>query len=243
MHMLTHRLVVNTALALSRLGLKVGILDTDIFGPSVPHLLGLSGEPELSDGGQLLPLQNHGVKAMSMGFLVGDGAPVVWRGLMVMKALQQLLHEVDWGSLDVLVLDMPPGTGDVQLTVTQQVEVDGAVVVSTPQDVALIDAVRGIAMFDKTGTRVLGLVQNMSYFVCPHCGEGTHVFGHDGVRREAEKHGIELIGDVPLHAQVCADADKGEPTVVADPDGPLAQHYLKIAQTVADKVGLSLPTS
>ena len=205
----------------------------------MPHLLNLSGEPELSAGNQLLPLQNYGVKAMSMGFLVGDGAPVVWRGLMVMKAMQQLLHEVDWGLLDVLVLDMPPGTGDVQLTITQQIELDGAIVVSTPQDVALIDAVRGIGMFDKTDTRVLGLVQNMSHFTCPHCSHETHIFGQDGLKREADKRGIELIGDLPLHAQVCADADAGKPTVVADPGGGLARRYLELAQIVAGKVGLT----
>lgn len=230
---------VNVALALARQGYRVGLLDTDIFGPSVPKLLDLSGEPELSSENQLLPLQNYGVKAMSMGFLVGADSAVVWRGLMVMKAIQQLLHEVSWGGLDILVLDMPPGTGDVQLTITQQVVLDGAAVVSTPQDIALIDAVRGINMFKKTDTKVLGMIQNMSHFVCPKCNHQTDIFGTDGVVREAERHGFEILGDIPLHASICKQADVGRPTVVADPEGHLASIYHALARKIATNVGLA----
>lgn len=229
---------VNLALSFARLGYKTGLLDTDIFGPSVPKLLNLSGEPELSDNNQLLPMQNYGVKAMSMGFLMGQDSAVVWRGMMVMKALQQLLHEVAWGDLDILILDMPPGTGDVQLTITQQLILDGAVVVSTPQDIALLDAVRGITMFEKTRTKVLGMVQNMSHFVCPKCGEQTDIFGTDGVVREAGKHGMAVLGDIPLHASICKQADLGKPTVVSEPDGVLAKHYLGIADKIAAAIHL-----
>lgn len=189
---------------------------------------------------QLIPLSNYGIKSMSMGYLIGESTPVVWRGLMVMKALQQLLHEVDWGGLDILVLDLPPGTGDTQLTITQQVKLDGAVIVSTPQDIALKDAVKGIAMFqnERVGVNVLGMVQNMSVFVCPKCGECTHVFGKEGVERACKKHGIELLGDIPLDAQICDDADRGKPTVVAEPDSARGKAFLAIAERVGEKIGL-----
>ncbi|BFZ56520.1 hypothetical protein PYCC9005_003567 [Savitreella phatthalungensis] len=232
---------VNTALAMAQRGLKIGLLDADIFGPSVPRLLDLDGQPELSAQGKLLPLSNYGIRAMSMGFLIDDGAPVVWRGLMVMKALQQLLHEVDWGTdLDVLVIDMPPGTGDVQLTITQQITLSGAIIVSTPQDISLIDAVRGISMFEKTDTKVIGLVQNMSRFVCPNCSHETHVFGEGGVEREARRRNIKLIGDIPLHAQLCADADAGKPTVVFDSQGVLSQSYHSLAAAIVQEIGLTV---
>ena len=177
---------------------------------------------------------------MSMGFLIGESTPVVWRGLMVMKALQQLLHEVDWGGLDILVLDLPPGTGDTQLTITQQIKLDGAVIVSTPQDVALKDAVKGLAMFrnEKVDINVLGMVQNMSVFVCPKCGESTHVFGKEGVERMCESHGIDLLGDIPLDARICEDADRGKPTVVAEPESARGHAFLEIAQRIAKKVHL-----
>ena len=192
---------------------------------------------------------------MSMGYLVGETAPVVWRGLMVMKALQQLLHDVDWGGLDVLVLDLPPGTGDTQLTITQQIFLDGensllpvgtlyltvvgVIIVSTPQDIALKDAVKGINMFKKTGTPILGMVQNMSLFTCPHCHNSTHIFGsHSGVIRACEEHGVQFLGDVPLHASICDDADRGKPTVVAEPESDRAKDFTKIAEEVARKVGL-----
>ncbi|KAL7276908.1 hypothetical protein RUND412_000100 [Rhizina undulata] len=229
-------IAVNLALALARQGKRTGILDTDIFGPSIPRLLNLSGEPRLSEHNQLIPLSNYGIKSMSMGYLVGAEAPVVWRGLMVMKALQQLLHEVEWGGLDVLVLDLPPGTGDTQLTITQQVILDGAVIVSTPQDIALIDAVKGINMFKKVDVPLLGMVQNMSVFTCPNCSHSTHIFGSDGVSRECERNGIELLGDVPLHASICQDADRGKPTVVADPQGVHAAAFMSIANRINDKL-------
>ncbi|MCJ1404795.1 hypothetical protein MMC11_008021 [Xylographa trunciseda] len=231
-------IAVNLALAFSRQGRRAGILDTDIFGPSIPTLLNLSGEPRLSEHNQLMPLTNYGVKAMSMGFLVDEQAPVVWRGLMVMKALQQLLHEVDWGGLDVLVLDLPPGTGDTQLTITQQIKLDGAVIVSTPQDIALKDAVKGIAMFRKVDVPILGMVQNMSVFTCPQCNHSTHIFGSEGVLRECSKHGIDFLGDIPLHASICDDADRGKPTVVSEPTSPRGQAFVKIADAVGKKIGL-----
>ncbi|KAI5814145.1 P-loop containing nucleoside triphosphate hydrolase protein [Pyronema omphalodes] len=226
---------VNLALALSSAGKRVGLLDADIFGPSVPRLLNLSGEPRLNEKGKLVPMVNYGLKSMSMGYLVDAEKPVVWRGLMVMKALQQLMWDVEWGGLDVLVLDMPPGTGDSQLTITQQLVIDGAVVVSTPQDIALIDAVKGVNMFKKVDVPILGMVQNMSVFTCPNCSHTTHIFGSEGVARECKKHNIELLGDVPLDATICSDADAGKPTVVAR-DGPLSDAYHKIAGVVIKKL-------
>lgn len=238
-------IAANLALAFVSLGHRAGILDTDIFGPSIPTLFDLSGEPRLSSNNQLLPLSNYGVKSMSMGYLVGEEAPVVWRGLMVMKALQQLLHEVDWsggsGGLDVLVLDLPPGTGDTQLTITQQIELDGAVIASTPQDIALKDAIKGTAMFQKVGVEVLGMVQNMSVFKCPGCGLDTHVFGSQGVARRCSEQGIELLGDIPLDEKICEDADKGKPTVVAEPESARAKAYKSIAARIAEKISLAKP--
>ncbi|MCJ1417353.1 hypothetical protein MMC32_003696 [Xylographa parallela] len=231
-------IAVNLALAFSRQGHRAGILDTDIFGPSIPTLLNLSGEPRLSDNNQLIPLTNYGVKAMSMGFLVDEQSPVVWRGLMVMKALQQLLHEVDWGGLDVLVLDLPPGTGDTQLTITQQIKLDGTVIVSTPQDIALKDAIKGVAMFRKVDVPILGMIQNMSVFTCPQCNHSTHIFGSEGVSRECSKYGIGFLGDIPLHASICDDADRGKPTVVSEPASPRGQAFVKIADIVGKKIGL-----
>ncbi|KAK9451698.1 P-loop containing nucleoside triphosphate hydrolase protein [Limtongia smithiae] len=230
---------VNLALGLAlRHQKRVGILDTDIFGPSVPKLLNLVGaDPGATPAGRLIPVQNYGIKAMSLGFLLPDqDSPVVWRGLMVMKALQQLLHDVEWGGLDILVLDMPPGTGDVQLTITQQVVVDGAVVVSTPQDIALIDAVKGINMFRKVDVPVFGTVQNMSVFVCPNCHHEEHVFGTDGVERESERLGTEVLTSIPLHARICELSDKGTPVVVADPDSRNAEAYFELADKVMEKL-------
>ncbi|KAJ9640521.1 hypothetical protein H2199_006060 [Coniosporium tulheliwenetii] len=244
-------IAVNLALSFARSGLRSGILDTDIFGPSIPTLLNLSGEPRLSSSqsvakqyievdrdNQLVPLSNYGVKSMSMGYLVSEDAPVVWRGLMVMKALQQLLHEVEWGGLDILVLDLPPGTGDVQLTITQQVKLDGAVVVSTPQDIALKDAVKGVNMFRKVNVPLLGMVQNMSTFQCPHCQQMTDIFGREGVARKCEEMGIRLLGDVPLHASICSDADRGKPTVVAEPGSARAKAFEGIADAVKGIIGM-----
>ncbi|KAL9071178.1 MAG: hypothetical protein Q9161_004355 [Pseudevernia consocians] len=222
----------------ARHGHRSGVLDTDIFGPSIPTLLNLSGEPRLSANNQLIPLSNYGVKSMSMGYLVDEKAPVVWRGLMVMKALQQLLHEVEWGGLDILVLDLPPGTGDTQLTITQQIKLDGAVVVSTPQDIALKDAVKGISMFQKVSVPILGMVQNMSVFNCPECGHSTHIFGSEGVARTCESHGIELLGDIPLDARICDDADRGKPTVVAEPGSARGEAFMGIAENIARIIDL-----
>ncbi|KAK6508335.1 hypothetical protein TWF506_010429 [Arthrobotrys conoides] len=227
---------VNLALGLSSLGRRTGILDTDIFGPSIPRLLNLSGEPRLSEKNQLIPLSNYGLQSMSMGYLVDPENAVVWRGLMVMKALQQLLHEVQWSELDVLVLDLPPGTGDTQLTITQQVELDGAVIISTPQDIALIDAIKGIDMFSKVKVPILGMVQNMSIFTCPNCSHSTHIFGQDGVNRECQKRGIELLGNIPLHPSICQDADAGRPSVIKDPSGENAKAFLEIAGKVDGKL-------
>jgi len=231
-------IAVNLALAFARSGYRSGILDTDIFGPSVPTLLNLSGEPRLSSNNQLIPLSNYGVKSMSMGYLIPESSPVVWRGLMVMKALQQLLHEVDWGGLDVLVLDLPPGTGDTQLTITQQVVLDGAVIVSTPQDIALKDAVKGVAMFQKVDVPILGMIQNMSVFTCPNCNHSTHIFGSEGVSRECSSKHIPFLGDIPLHASICNDADRGKPTVVAEPDSPRAKAFMRIAGQICETIGL-----
>ncbi|KAF3080625.1 hypothetical protein TWF569_004931 [Orbilia oligospora] len=227
---------VNLALGLSSLGRRTGILDTDIFGPSIPRLLNLSGEPRLSEKNQLIPLSNYGLQSMSMGYLVDPENAVVWRGLMVMKALQQLLHEVEWSELDVLVLDLPPGTGDTQLTITQQVELDGAVIISTPQDIALIDAIKGIDMFSKVKVPILGMVQNMSIFTCPNCSHSTHIFGQDGVNRECQKRDIELLGNIPLHPSICQDADAGRPSVIKDPSGETAKAFLEIAGKVDGKL-------
>ena len=239
---------VNLALSLSRLGLRTGILDTDIFGPSIPTLLNLHNAepPELSPHNQLLPIQNYGLKSMSMGYLLpSEQAPVAWRGLMVMKALQQLLHEVEWGGLDVLVLDLPPGTGDVQLTIGQQIDLDGAVIVSTPQDVAFKDAVKGVHMFGKMGINVLGMVQNMSVFVCPKCGEETKIFSHGGpeagLESKCKELGVELLGDIPLDAAICEDADNGVPTIVSEErtgQKLRSPYFQAIAAKVVQKIGL-----
>lgn len=226
---------VNTALALRQLGKSTGILDVDLFGPSIPKLLNLSGEPRISETGKLLPLTNYGLPSMSMGYLVAPEKAVVWRGLMVMKALQQLLFEVQWPHLDYLVVDMPPGTGDTQLTISQQLKVDGAVIVSTPQDIALIDAVKGIAMFEKVNVPLLGLVENMSYFVCPNCSHETHIFGTDGVKKEAAKHNLGILASIPLNAQICTQSDSGKPVVVSD--AALAKPYMDVASGIISQLG------
>ncbi|KAI0198142.1 P-loop containing nucleoside triphosphate hydrolase protein [Astrocystis sublimbata] len=229
----------NLSLAFARMGCRAGILDTDIFGPSIPTLFDLSGEPRLSSNNQLLPLSNYGVKTMSMGYLVGEDAPVVWRGLMVMKALQQLLHEVEWGGLDVLVLDLPPGTGDTQLSVTQQIVLDGSIIVTTPHTLAIKDAIKGINMFKKVSVPLLGLVQNMSLFHCPNCAHETAVFGsRDRVEALCRDHAIDLLGDIPLHQNVGDDGQRGRPTVVAEPESERAKAFMDIARQVGTKIGL-----
>jgi len=219
---------VNLALGLQAAGLKTGILDADIYGPSQPRLLGLSGRPQAA-GNKLQPMQAYGLKAMSMGFLVDEGTPIIWRGPMVVSALTQMLRDVDWGELDALIIDMPPGTGDVQLTMAQQVPLSGAIIVSTPQDLALIDARKGLNMFRKVDVPVLGIIENMSYFVCPKCAERSHIFGHGGAQAEAEKLGIAFLGGVPLHMDIRATSDEGRPIVASSPDGSHAQIYRDIA--------------
>ncbi|ORY62597.1 P-loop containing nucleoside triphosphate hydrolase protein [Pseudomassariella vexata] len=229
----------NLSLAFARLGHRTGILDTDIFGPSIPTLFNLSGEPRLSHNNQLIPMSNYGVKTMSIGYLVGEDAPVVWRGLMVMKALQQLLHEVDWGGLDLLVLDLPPGTGDTQLSVTQQIVLDGSIIVTTPHTLAVKDAVKGINMFKKVEVPILGLVQNMSMFHCPQCQHETAVFGsNERVKKVCADHDIRVLGEIPLHMNIGDDGERGKPTVVAEPESTRASAFLRIAQKVGAKIGL-----
>jgi ATP-binding protein involved in chromosome partitioning len=228
---------VNLALGLRDLGLSVGMLDADIYGPSVPKLLAIRGKPELHGGNRLKPMDGYGLKVMSIGFLVEEETPMIWRGPMVISALTQMLREVEWGTLDVMVVDMPPGTGDAQLTMAQQVPLRGAVIVSTPQDLALIDARRGIAMFNRVNVPVLGLVENMSYFVCPKCGERSDIFGHGGAQREAERQGVPFLGAVPLHMEIRETSDAGRPVVATEPNGPHAKIYRDIAAKVRDALG------
>ena len=220
---------VNLALGLQAIGLKAGILDADIYGPSQPRLLGLSGRPQVASGNKLRPMEAYGLRAMSMGFLVDEGTPIIWRGPMVVSALTQMLRDVVWGELDVLVIDMPPGTGDVQLTMAQQVPLAGAIIVSTPQDLALIDVRKGLNMFRKVDVPVLGIIENMSFFVCPKCGERSDIFGHGGAKLEAEKLGIPFLGGVPLHMDIRKTSDEGQPIVATSPNGPHAQIYRDIA--------------
>jgi ATP-binding protein involved in chromosome partitioning len=223
---------VNLALGLRDLGMTVGILDADIYGPSMPRLLAIKGRPEMLGGRMLRPMESYGMKAMSIGFLIEEETPMIWRGPMVMSAITQMLREVDWGKLDILVVDMPPGTGDAQLTLAQQVPLAGAVIVSTPQDLALIDARRGIAMFRKVDVPVLGVVENMSYFLCPHCGERTEIFTHGGARKEAERLGVPFLGEVPLVVEIRETSDSGLPIVATRPDSPQAKIYRDIAARV-----------
>jgi ATP-binding protein involved in chromosome partitioning len=222
---------VNLALALAAEGWRVGILDADVYGPSMPRLLGLTGRPE-SEGRTIIPMEAYGLKVMSMGFLVEERTAMVWRGPMVMSALQQMLRDVAWGDLDCLVVDMPPGTGDAQLTIAQSAPLAGAVIVSTPQDLALIDARRGITMFEKTEVPVLGIIENMSYFLCPHCGGRSDVFGHGGARKEAEEMGVPFLGEAPLDMAIRETSDAGKPIVATQPDSSFAQVYRTIARAV-----------
>jgi len=223
---------VNLALGLSRLGLKVGLLDADIYGPSVPRLLDIREKPQ-SDGKKLQPIERLGIKAMSIGFMVGEDEPMIWRGPMVQSALTQMMNDVSWAPLDVLVIDMPPGTGDAQLTIAQRVPLKGAVIVSTPQDIALIDARKGIAMFRKTQVPILGIVENMSVFVCPDCGHESHIFGHGGARETAEKQGAPFLGEIPLMPRIRETSDAGTPIVASAPDSAEARAFMLIADRVA----------
>ena len=227
---------LNLALGLRDLGLKVGLLDADIYGPSVPRLTGLHDKPELDGERKMIPPRRFGLAIMSIGFLVEEETAMIWRGPMVMSAVTQMLRDVAWGQLDVLVVDMPPGTGDAQLTLAQNVPLKGAVIVSTPQDLSLIDARRGLAMFKKVNVPVLGIVENMSYFECPHCGTKSDIFGHGGARHEAEKLGVPFLGEIPLHMAIRATSDAGTPVVDSEPDGPHAAIYRAIAGQVRDQL-------
>jgi ATP-binding protein involved in chromosome partitioning len=226
----------NLAIGLRANGLKVGVLDADIYGPSMPRMLGIAGRPQSRDGKTLIPMENYGLKCMSMGFLVPEDTPMIWRGPMVMSALQQMLREVEWGELDIMVVDMPPGTGDAQLTMAQQVPLAGAVIVSTPQDIALLDARKGLNMFKKVDVPVLGIVENMSYFLCPHCGGRSEIFSHGGARHEAERLATEFLGEVPLDLKIRETSDGGAPITVADPDNPHAQVFRAMAARIWEKV-------
>jgi len=231
---------VNLALALAGQGLRVGMLDADIYGPSQPRMMGLSGRPRAKDDRTLIPLQNFGIKCMSIGFLIAEDTPMIWRGPMVHSAVTQMLRDVDWGDLDILVADLPPGTGEVQLTMAQQVPLTGAVIVSTPQDIALLDARKGLNMFRKVDVPVFGIIENMSYFLCPHCGERSDIFSHGGARREAERLETEFLGEVPLDMAIRETSDGGHPIVIAQPEGPHAKTYKAIAARVWDKVAAAL---
>jgi ATP-binding protein involved in chromosome partitioning len=227
---------VNLALGLRDLGLKVGMLDADIYGPSLPKLFAIKEKPETIDGKRLKPIERYGLKIMSIGFLIEEETPMIWRGPMVMSALTQMLHEVEWGKLDIIVVDMPPGTGDAQLTMAQQVPLKGAVIVSTPQDLALIDARRGVAMFKRVNVPVLGVVENMSYFLCPQCGTRSDIFSHGGARHEAERLGVPFLGEVPLHMTIREKSDSGLPVVATEPDSPYTRIYRDIAAKVLEQI-------
>jgi ATP-binding protein involved in chromosome partitioning len=226
----------NLALALAAEGASVGILDADIYGPSQPTMMGLGGRPESEDGQTMTPLENHGVQVMSIGFIVEPNQALIWRGPMATQALDQLLRQTNWGDLDYLLVDMPPGTGDIQLTLSQRVPLTGAVIVTTPQDIALIDAQRGLSMFEKVGVPVLGIVENMAVYCCPNCGHTEHIFGADGGRKMAEERGVPYLGALPLTMKIREQADSGRPTVVADPEGEVAAIYKSVARQLAVKV-------
>src|SRR4249919_1387315 len=230
---------VNLALALAAEGASVGVLDADIYGPSQPMMLGISGRPESKDGKTLEPMMGHGIQAISIGFLIDIDTPMVWRGPMVTQALEQLLKDTRWRELDYLVVDLPPGTGDIQLTLAQKVPVTGVVIVTTPQDIALIDARKGLKMFEKVGIPILVVVENMAIHICSNCGHESHIFGSGGAERMAKDYGTELLGQLPLDESIRSQADSGKPTVVSDPDGPLAAIYRRIARRAAVKIAES----
>jgi ATP-binding protein involved in chromosome partitioning len=227
---------INLALGLRDLGLRVGLLDADIYGPSVPRLTGIHEKPQLNDERKMIPLQRFGLSIMSIGFLVEEETAMIWRGPMVMSAITQMLRDVAWGTLDVLVVDMPPGTGDAQLTLAQNVPLKGAIIISTPQDLSLIDARRGLAMFKKVNVPVLGIIENMSYFQCPHCGTQSDIFGHGGARHEAERLAVPFLGEIPLHMSIRTTSDAGTPVVESEPNGPHAAIYRAIGAKVRDQL-------
>ena len=227
----------NLALALSRLGSRVGLMDSDIYGPSQQMMMGIDEKPFLNEGNQIVPIERFGVRVMSLGFLMDVDQPVIWRGPMVMKAVEQFLQDVSWGKLDFLVVDLPPGTGDAQLTLTQKIHLSGAVIVTTPQDVALIDARKGLAMFQKVNVPVLGIVENMSYFVCRKCGHREEIFKHGGGERTAKKLNVPFLGSIPLDPAVAIGGDAGVPIVAAEPESPVTHAFLKIAETIQQRLG------
>ena len=227
---------LNLALGLRDLGLRVGLLDADIYGPSVPRLTGIREKPQLNAERKMIPIPRFGLAIMSIGFLVEEETAMIWRGPMVMSAITQMLRDVAWGTLDILVVDMPPGTGDAQLTLAQNVPLKGAIIISTPQDLSLIDARRGLAMFKKVNVPVLGIVENMSYFQCPHCGTKSDIFGHGGARQEAERLAVPFLGEIPLHMSIRATSDSGTPVVESEPDGPHAAIYRAIGAKVRDQL-------
>lgn len=229
---------VNLALALAAEGARAGILDADIYGPSLPMMLGLAGRPEVIDGKTILPKVGYGVQSMSIGYLIDEDTPMIWRGPMVTGALQQLLHDTRWDDLDYLIVDLPPGTGDIQLTLAQQIPVSGAIIVTTPQDIALLDAQKGLKMFERVSVPVLGLVENMSVHICSQCGHAEHIFGAGGGEKMARKYGVELLGSLPLDIRIREQADGGHPSVVAEPDGASAKAYKSIARKMAARLAL-----
>ena len=223
---------VNLAVAMSQLGKKVGILDADIYGPSVPRMMGISGRPETNQNKKLIPLENYGIKCMSIGFLVGVDTPTIWRGPMVMKALEQMFNGVEWGQLDYLIIDLPPGTGDAQLTLAQSSKLSGSIIVSTPQDVALTDARKGINMFKRVNVPIIGLVENMSYFICDNCNEKHYIFSNEGAEKEAEKFQIPFLGSLPINKELRIQSDEGRPACIDNPAGDIAKKYFEIANTI-----------
>lgn len=229
---------VNLALALAHKGKKVALVDADIYGPSIPTMLGYEGQPLLSDDGQTFnPFETYNIKSISIGSLISRDTPIIWRGVKISSALEQLMTQTNWGEIDIMVIDMPPGTGDIQITLSQRVNMDGVVIVSTPQDIALIDAIKGVNMFKKTGTPILGIIENMSYFICPCCGARSDIFGHEGAKQTAEKMGETFLGEIPLDMAIRQNADKGTPIVVSAPNSPYNQAYLDIAQKIIQRIG------
>ena len=229
---------VNLALALAHKGKKVALVDADIYGPSIPTMLGYEGQPLLSDDGQTFnPFETYGIKSISIGSLISRDTPIIWRGVKISGALEQLMTQTNWGETDIMVIDMPPGTGDIQITLSQRVEINGVVIVSTPQDIALIDAIKGVNMFKKTGTPILGIIENMSYFICPCCGERSDIFGYKGAKQTAEKMGETFLGEIPLDMAIRQNADKGTPIVISAPDSQYSQAYLDIAQKIIQRIG------
>ncbi|XP_059665082.1 iron-sulfur protein required for NADH dehydrogenase, mitochondrial isoform X2 [Cornus florida] len=228
---------VNLAVALaSKCQLKVGLLDADVYGPSIPTMMKIHEKPEVSVGKKMIPIENHGIRCMSIGFLVEEDAPIVWRGPMVMKALEQMTRGVDWGKLDILVVDMPPGTGDAQISISQRLQLSGALIVSTPQDVALMDVRRGVNMFSKVEVPILGIVENMSFFSCPHCGEPSHIFGKGGARKTGDDMGLRFLGEIPLEMEIRSSSDEGFPMVISKPDSAVTRAYGDVAQKIVSRL-------